>query len=138
MIYPYKNRCTIYSIYDWEHEVEVYRNLHNDKFSIRCSKSKLVIAHADDLYLSDVKFIVHQKGRERVLNEKRKNVHSFAKGKLSMINKASWEVKNKVNYNPYRFGFFFDVKTKEKVSKADLCHISNFGVIILKLNKEDI
>lgn len=136
MIYPYKERCTIYSIYDWEHDVEVYKNLHNDKFSIRCSKSKLVIAHADDLYLLDVKFIVQQKGRERVLNEKRKNVHAYAKGKLTMAHKPSWEVLAKVNYNPYRFGFFFNAKTKEKVDKSDLCHISNLGILIYK-SKED-
>jgi hypothetical protein len=132
MIYPYKERCTIYSIYDWEHDVEVYRNLHNNKYSIRCSKSKLVIAHADEIGLLDVKFVVHKAGREKVLNEQRKNVHAYAKGKISMIHYPSWRVDRAVKYNPYRFGFFFDAKTKEVVKEADMCYISLEGMLTYK------
>lgn len=132
MIYPYKERCTIYSIYDWEHDVEVYRNLHNNKYSIRCSKSKLVIAHADEVGLLDVKFVVHQAGREKVLRNKQKNVHAYAKGKLSMIHYPSWEFVQKVKYNPYRFGFFFNAKTKAVVKEADMCYISLEGILTYK------
>ena len=61
-------------------KVEVYRNLNNGRLSIRDAKTKLVIGHADRVKLLDVTFHVSQAGRERVLREKRKNVHAVVRG----------------------------------------------------------
>lgn len=61
-------------------KVEVYRNLHNGRLSIRDAKTKLVIGHADRVKLLDVTFHVSQAGRERVLRERRKNVHAVVRG----------------------------------------------------------
>lgn len=56
--------------------VEVYRNLHKGGFSIRCAKTKLVLAHAENVILKNVKFVVSQAGREKVVQSKRKAVHA--------------------------------------------------------------
>ena len=81
--------------------VEVYRNLHKHCFSVRYKGH--VIAHATQLYLEDVSFVVREGGRQRVLREKRKNVHAFLKGTLS---KPPSEVRPQysleVCYNPYK------------------------------------
>ncbi len=75
---PYKNRTL-----DPTRPVRVYRNLHSSygdgrRWSIR--QGPHVIAHADNLHLVDVRFVVSEKGRQRVLAERRKNVHAFAEG----------------------------------------------------------
>jgi hypothetical protein len=63
-------------------KVEVYRNLHNGKLSIRDAKTKRVVGHADLVKLVDVTFHVSQAGRERVLRERRKNVHAVVRGHM--------------------------------------------------------
>jgi len=58
--------------------VMVYYNLHKHTFSV--SRNGRVITHADYVKLNDVEFRVRQGGREKVLKDKRKNVHSFVIG----------------------------------------------------------
>jgi hypothetical protein len=75
---PYKGRSL-----DPTRPVRVYRNLHSSygdgrRWSIR--QGPHVVAHADNLHLVDVRFVVSEKGRQRVLAEGRKNVHAFAEG----------------------------------------------------------
>jgi len=63
-------------------QVEVYRNLHNGRLSIRDAKTKLVVGHADRVKLLGVTFHVSQAGRKRVLREGRKNVHAVVRGHM--------------------------------------------------------
>jgi len=63
-------------------QVEVYRNLNNGRLSIRDAKTKLVLAHADVVTLTEVTFHVSEAGRQRVLRDKRKNVHAVVRGTL--------------------------------------------------------
>lgn len=63
-------------------KVEVYRNLHNGMLSIRDAKTKHVVGHADRVTLSDVSFHVSESGRQRVLRERKKNVHAVVRGNL--------------------------------------------------------
>ena len=67
-------------------KVAVYWNLHTHMFSIRAlegpSKGR-VIAHASALSLADVTTKVSKAGRERVLRERKKNVHAFVIGRLA-------------------------------------------------------
>ena len=59
--------------------VEVYRNLHNDKLSVRYGGK--VVGHVDSIWLRDATFAVQPAGRDRVRREKKKNVHAFVRGK---------------------------------------------------------
>lgn len=115
---------------------QVYRNLHNDMWSIRNAATGLVIGHALFVKLVNPKFIVREAGRQRVLQEQRKNVHAFVEGGIEMWYgvpyKGRTELKGyhglpkddflyglaEVSYNPYRFGHFFDVQTFDKVEHA--------------------
>jgi len=77
--------------------VAVYRNLNTKEqvlWSIKCmDRSKLykpwyglVIAHADHVLLQTANFKVGQKGRDRVLKTKQKNVHAYVVGDLKEVN----------------------------------------------------
>ena len=63
-------------------KIQVYKNLHNGKWSLRDSKTKLVLGHADKVLLSDVTSVVKEVGRQKVLADKQKNVHAYVEGTL--------------------------------------------------------
>lgn len=100
-------------------KVRCYWNLHRKIWSVQDAKSRRVIAHADQVLLDDVEFKVSETGRQRVLVEKRKNVHAFAVGELvAMTPPDNWsartgelalDIKQRgraVTYNPYKAGTF--------------------------------
>ena len=94
--------------------VEIYRNLHNDTFSIR-RNGKVVkhLANWQSIFLKDVKFAVQPAGREKVRREGKKNVHAFIRGTYlapSTFPHTTSEFKAKctewVTYNPYQNDHF--------------------------------
>ena len=94
--------------------IEVYRNLHNDTFSIR-RNGKVVkhLANWQTIFLKDVKFAVQPAGREKVRREGKKNVHAFIRGTYlapSTFPHTTSEFKAKctewVTYNPYQNDHF--------------------------------
>jgi hypothetical protein len=89
----------------------VYFNLHKRKLSIQQKQinasGKLVwkvVRHADFIFLKDVKFKVSEVGRQRVIREKKKNVHAFVTG-IQCNDSMSGDL-TKVFYNPYKFSSF--------------------------------
>ena len=63
---------------DLKRPVFVYKNLHKDCWSVK--QDGLTKAHTNEINMWDCKFQVNAKGRQRVLNEQRKNVHAGIKG----------------------------------------------------------
>ena len=108
--------------------VQVYYNLHKKCLSVR-HKGK-VIEHAQEVTLTDARFHVQQAGRERVLKQKRKNVHAYISGKLketfwfTQAPKYIWTAKQHVTYNPYKYKNFVNKKTLKPVASAEVVHIS--------------
>jgi len=126
-------------------KVEIYRNLNNNKWSIRCSKSNLVLAHATQALLYDAEFVVNEKDRQKVINEKRKNVHAFVRGYLvnwigqtykdrfvghpiysnhfpSDCDLSNW---SEITYNPYCAGYFFDVMTNKPTYNSEYVYFTD-------------
>jgi hypothetical protein len=104
-------------------KVFVYYNLRKKCWSVR-HKNK-VIAHANSVALDDVEFKVSEKGRQRVLKTKHKNVHAgvvgilraldfHVPGPFPMAKPRPIKVKE-VSYNPYKHRFFYDVFTNKLV-----------------------
>jgi hypothetical protein len=88
-------------------KVRVYFNLHKNLLSVQ-SKGKngwRVIAHEESVALRDVKFKVSEAGRQRVLKEKKKNVHAFIEGAIVKGNERI-SADTPVSYNPFRGPFF--------------------------------
>lgn len=99
-------------ILDYTKPVYVYKNLHKDCWSIK--QNGLVVAYLDEVFLEKVEMVVSIKGRDRVINEQRKNVHAFLKGFIISVNNAS----KLFSYNPYKFGYFYDKITYEPIKTA--------------------
>jgi len=103
-------------------KVFVYRNLRENCWSLRSLETGRVIAHAHNLNLDNVEFCVSEPGRQRVLREKRKNVHAGIKGVVRQSAQphllASLQA---VTYNPYKAPTFVTrgPKSGVPVHKAD-------------------
>lgn len=107
---------------DGTKNVRVYRNLNNKKLSIK--QGNLVVGYSDEILLLNVKPIISKKGRERVLIEKRKNVHAYLEGEIQqdIDRRLKDELLNKGNeliYNPYLYSNFVD-KLTLKIPKKNI------------------
>jgi hypothetical protein len=97
-------------------KVKVYFNLHKKLFSVvDCSTGK-VVDHRYGLSLNDAEFRVQQGGRQRVLREKRKNVHAYILGDLDL----SYAIPEcvEVTYNPYKYDSFVSKEDEQPIRKA--------------------
>lgn len=113
-------------------KVFVYRNLHQDCWSVKSKKTGRVVAHADSVQLSDVEFKVSESGRQRVIREQAKNVHAGLVGKLesftprgseipsaTYVNGKDTEKSVSITYNPYKYAHFVVRETEAPVSHAE-------------------
>lgn len=109
-------------------KVRVYFNLHKRLFSVQDCATRKVVQHRFNLVLHDVRFIVSERGRQRVLRDKRKNVHAFVEGTLLPQEEHAprgrrWR---KVSYNPYKSGHFTADDNPEfsRIGAADFVSMS--------------
>ena len=119
-------------------KVEVYRNLHKKCWSVRNNATGHVLWHCDEVLLTDVDLVVRPGGRAKVLREKRKNVHAFAKGSLDSLyvgnhlNRDEFPqgtIFKQILYDPYQYESFVYADSKEPVFKADTVHLDNKGEV---------
>ena len=94
--------------------VWVYRNLKHGR-KVRPLYSVMqngrVIRRVHQILLTDVRFVVREAGRRKVIQEGRKNVHAFAVGHIAVqgamgIDKTGPDLPIRVSYNPYRHNHF--------------------------------
>jgi hypothetical protein len=116
---------------------EVYWNLHKRIWSVRSCATGRVAMHARHVVLREVSFVVQPAGRNKVLRERRKNVHAFARGDYwhsSRSEDASGYMTGsylryaklregaecvRVTYNPYVSDQFMEVETGLPVKDAN-------------------
>lgn len=124
--------------------VDVYRNLHNGLYSIKARSGNykgLVVAHARQVWLDDVEFVVSEAGRARVLHERKKYVHAFVRGTMSSFkgfDRAPIKefmgigcfpemepdavdmmlFGHNFTYNPYRYSSFVDCSSEKELHVA--------------------
>lgn len=94
--------------------VRVYKNLHTGTLSMQTyvkGKGWRVHSHPLHVQLSDVKFLVYEAGRKRVLKEKRKNVHAYVEGTLESLNRGTYV--RRAKYNPYKFVTWLDDQDRD-------------------------
>ena len=103
----------------------VYRNLHTGGFSVK--QGGRVVQRPHVFAGGPATFKVNEAGRQRVIHEKRKNVHAYvvlencpeeiAYGAiLTMVPNTAREI----SYNPYGGDYFFFKDTGEKVNKVKM------------------
>lgn len=123
--------------------VFIYYNLHRKCLSIKALEGMnkgRVVAHAEAVTLTDALFKVSESGRQRVLREKRKNVHAGVvgelyraqglrpvNGRLDVLLLASLTDTDKllihgnctgITYNPYKYSSFVVRSTEAPVASA--------------------
>jgi len=84
----------------------IYRNLHQNTFSI---KKRGVVVDRSNLFIADdVTFKVSEKGRQRCILEKRKNVHAYASSDKYIYCKIKPKLDKLhiISYNPYVAAYF--------------------------------
>ena len=116
-------------------KVFVYFNLHKKVFSVRAlegSNKGLVIAHTDKLTLTDVTFKVSEAGRQRVLRERRKNVHAGVVGQWDGIIDAQTVAENTVpvTYNPYLYDSFVLRDNEIPIHWASSAYLDNRKIFV--------
>jgi len=111
---------------DWDiaigETVRIYRNLNNGQMSIqkKIEKSWKVIAHVKDIVLENAIFYVSETGRQRVIRDKRKNVHAWSEAKVVGESIVKTSTLDRVHYCPYRQSHFTREGSDSRLDKADL------------------
>ena len=102
-------------------KVAVYFNLRKKTFSVKAlqgiNKGRVII-HSDDVVIENAEFKVSQAGRNRVLQEKRKNVHAYVVGELKSTVHQACIAGEKITYNPYMYSTFVTSCNKTAVHNA--------------------
>jgi hypothetical protein len=103
--------------------VRVYRNLNKtDFFSIMAIEGDdkgRVVGYARSIKLRECVFKVNEKGRQRVLSSKNKNVHAFCEGVIidaSLTHQSLLDDHLPVTYNPYMAPTFYRCDNNEPVT----------------------
>ena len=103
--------------------VKVYFNLHKKLFSVVAmegSSKGRVIKHVDEIDLKECAFRVQKAGRERVLCERRKNVHAYILGHTTT---SSVKTDGEATYNPYKYSTFVDKSDGSPVEYKKYCKL---------------
>ena len=113
-------------------KVRVYRNLHKGCLSVQ--QNGIVKCHADNVVLRDFKMIVNPAGRERVRQEKAKNVHAYVEGHV-IDAKEAWMGKlefewDECFYNPYKTDFWTDKNTYNYVDSGQYADVATDSVLV--------
>lgn len=129
-------------------QVRVYWNLHRACWSVQDARTRRVIGHANQLLIREARFTVSEAGRQRVLRERKKNVHAFVVGELEAAiwsdtkdwrEPMAWEIDPKgnnayrklanragtvVTYNPFKGPYFVETDTFTHVSEAPMAYLT--------------
>lgn len=79
--------------------LKVYRNLHTQRWSVKNSKTGLVVDSITNFQANEVRFKVSKSGNARVRKEKRKNVHAY----LCTENLQSFDADYNKDLNPAEY-----------------------------------
>ena len=105
----------------------VYYNLHKHVFSLKNNTTKKVEKRSSIVLMQDCVFKVSEKGRQRVLREKVKNVHAGVLGEListeSEVDDTSSFVE--LTYNPYIYDSFVVKESGKPVLSAKKVYLIN-------------
>jgi len=112
-----------------KNQFKIYRNLHRDCFSVlkynQEKKGYRLFAHEKDLICHDVNFTISKAGRDRVLLEKKKNVHAFVICQNYTTFVGEPKLGDQVYYNPYKMETFQVRTTDEPIYNAGTLIMTN-------------
>jgi len=138
-----QNKELIYSIKDDPNllinkYVKVYYDITRHMFSV--TFGGIVVLNADYVILKNVKFLIGEKGKEKVRSEKQKNVHAYVAGTLLDYCEFPCDdipipdTNTVIKYNPYFDETFLIKKTKEPIYTANEVQMINLEDKIYLVN----
>ena len=111
--------------------VRVYYNIRTGRLSVMDKKTRLVISREDNVELTNVRFIVSQKGLERIRATKRKAVIAFVEGDFVSTaygEKGNCEGWSQAYFNPYMVDQF--MIGNEPIREADRVCIEDKNIYV--------
>jgi len=107
----------------------IHMNLHKKCFSVSqyivSKKGWRVTNHVKSLEAINVVFKISEKGRQRAINNKSRNVHAYAYAdKVGLKPLKYFNLKNSCNYNPFKKSFFYNLENGEKVSNLEYAYFN--------------
>lgn len=114
-------------------QVFVYYNLHKKMWSVKALDGEnkgRVVTHRQELVLLNPKAKVSEAGRQRVIAEKRKNVHAGLVGMLTNLNIVQLDGEQ-ITYNPYKFNTFVYADDHQTFTGASIALMSNRQVFVI-------
>lgn len=112
-----------------KHKYDVYFNLHKHCYSVIDRELRHVTHHAKELVLINVKPVVREAGRLKVLATKRKNVHAFLRCEdiqFPPFSLPQHMEANQVTYNPKRDTDFVWKSTHNRMGEQSLLLCKTF------------
>lgn len=115
--------------------VFVYFNLHRKVWSVRALEGPdkgRVVARSPHVLLTEASGKVSEAGRQRVLRERKKNVHAGLVGNLvSLDRRAALEGSGaQITYNPYKYDSFVHADTKSRFEGSGYAYLHPHGVAV--------
>ena len=113
---------------------KIYFNLHKRCYSVQAwdqdKRGWRLFKHSHALLVKGAKMLVNETGRQRVIREKRKNVHAFIyPTHIEDYKKgATPRFKKVCTYNPYKAGYFRDKESEQPVHSLDEA-VLRYGVV---------
>ncbi len=115
-------------------KVFVYWNIHGGLWSIKALEGPQrgrVVLRSDRVLLSNATGKVSEAGRQRVLREKRKNVHAGIVGELVHSGGEGYFPGQEVTYNPYKYEAFVYKGSEEVYKGSQMAYMENKKVLVL-------
>jgi hypothetical protein len=114
-------------------QIRIYYNFTKKIFSVqeKVNGSWKVVEYTNEIFIRNATFKVSESGRQRVLKQKRKNVHAFILGERFPFIPKSFVYRDEVSYNPYKQGNFMLVSENKPLDRAKYVAIIGGKVIAL-------
>ena len=106
-----------------------YKNLRTGTYSQMVDG--IVVGHPTEVCLTNVEFRVREGGRQRVIRERRKNVHAFVIGEVVQGREMGGASLTRVRYNPYASSQF-TTEAGRPVTSATYAKLTPDGVFVLE------
>jgi hypothetical protein len=111
--------------------VQVYRNLRENCFSVRDAKTRKVIAHTKQIWLTNCKMHASRKGVDRIRSRRRKSVVAWIEGTVfTPITEMHRESYNRrlvpLRFNPYETYVWLDSHNFQ-VNAAEIAYLEMLG-----------
>lgn len=118
MLLSFKGRSLIQ-----RQKVKVYYNQYLKLFTIQDFETGLVVAHGNNIMMSECYLKVSKAGRKKALTENRNNIHSYIVGTYEGVNKQIPLTMREAYYNPHVTTHYIDTLTGRELHFATLVYL---------------